>query len=235
LYKAKDEVNNGHLILRPHGGPQAAERKTFKVLFQFLLNRGYSIFAPNFRGSVGYGLEFTKMVEGDWGGGPRLDVIEGLEWLVKNGYADREKIFVMGANYGGYMALLLAGRHPEYFKACIDFYGPSNLFSLIESVPDHWKPQMKQWIGDPEKDKEKLIEDSPITYLSNMTKPILVIQGANDPRVVKSESDQIVEALRRKGRHVEYIVLEDEGHGLSKKENEIKVYHKVLDFFDSLI
>jgi len=235
FFRAKEENNNGHVILWPHGGPQSLERKWFRALFQFLVNRGYSIFAPNFRGSSNYGLKFMKMVEGDWGHGPRLDNITGLNWLIENGYADRDKIFLMGGSYGGYMALLLHGRHADYFKAVVDIFGPSNLFSFIESVPDFWKPYMTQWVGDPVKDKEKLTEDSPITYLDGMTKPMLVIQGANDPRVVKAESDQIVEALRSKGREVEYIVLEDEGHGFSKKENEIKVYRKILEFFDRFV
>jgi dipeptidyl aminopeptidase/acylaminoacyl peptidase len=235
FFRGKEENSNGHVILWPHGGPQAAERASFRSLFQFLVHRGYSIFAPNFRGSSGYGLSYMKMVEGDWGYGPRLDNVEGLEWLIKNGYADREKLLLMGGSYGGYMALLLHGRHPEYFKAVVDIFGPSDLFSFIESVPEHWKPVMNQWVGDPVKDKEKLIEYSPITYLDAMTKPMLVIQGAKDPRVVKAESDQIVAALQEKGREVEYMVLDDEGHGFSKKDNEIKVYRKVLEFFDSFI
>ncbi|MEW9501093.1 S9 family peptidase [Jeotgalibacillus marinus] len=235
LFKAKEENSNGHVILWPHGGPQYAERATFRSLFQFLVHRGYSIFAPNFRGSTGYGLAFTKMVEGDWGHGPRLDNIEGLEYLIQQGYADREKILLMGGSYGGYMALLLHGRHPEYFKAVVDIFGPCNLFSFIESVPEHWKPVMKQWVGDPVEDKGKLTEDSPIEYLDTMTKPMLVIQGAKDPRVVQAESDQIVQALKDKGREVDYLVLEDEGHGFSKKENEINVYRKVLAFFDQYI
>ncbi|MDF0727992.1 S9 family peptidase [Cytobacillus sp. S13-E01] len=235
FFKAKEDVSNGHVILWPHGGPQAAERKSFRALFQFLVNRGYSLFAPNFRGSSGYGLSFMKMVEGDWGHGPRLDNIEGLEWLFKNGYADREKILLMGGSFGGYMALLLHGRHAEYFKAVVDIFGPSDLFSFIDSVPEHWKPAMNQWVGDPVKDKEKLIEYSPITYLDHMVKPMLVIQGANDPRVVKAESDKIVEALQDKGVNVEYLVLEDEGHGFSKKENEIKVNRTILEFFDRFI
>lgn len=232
FFRAKNENNNGHVILWPHGGPQSLERKWFRSIFQFLLNRGYSIFAPNFRGSSNYGLKFMKMVEGDWGHGPRLDNIEGLEWLIKNGYAERDKILLFGGSYGGYMSLLLHGRHAEYFKAVVELFGPSNLFSFIESVPNFWKPFMEQWVGDPVKDKERLIADSPITYLDGMTKPMLVIQGANDPRVVKAESDQVVEALREKGRDVEYIVLPDEGHGFSKKENEVKVYAKILEFFD---
>ncbi|GEL76414.1 S9 family peptidase [Tenuibacillus multivorans] len=234
-FRAKPENDNGYVILWPHGGPQAAERSTFRALFQFLIYQGYSLFTPNFRGSTGYGLTFTKMVEGDWGYGPRLDNVEGLEWLIKNGYADRDKILLMGGSYGGYMALLLHGRHSEYFKAVVDIFGVSNLFSFVDSVPEHWKPIMKQWLGDPEKDKEKFEEDTPITYLDSMTKPMLVIQGAQDPRVVKAESDQVVEALQKQGTEVDYLVLDDEGHGFSKKENEIKVYKKVLEFFEQYV
>ncbi|WAA08766.1 S9 family peptidase [Fervidibacillus albus] len=235
FFKAKPENSNEHVILWPHGGPQSLERKWFRSLFQFLVNRGYSIFAPNFRGSSNYGLSFMKMVERNWGHGPRLDNVAGLQYLIENGYAKRDKILLMGGSYGGYMALLLHGRHAEYFKAVVDIFGVSNLFSFIESVPEFWKPFMDQWVGHPEKDKDLLTEYSPITYLDGMTKPMLVIQGANDPRVVKAESDQIVEALRKKGRKVDYLVLEDEGHGFSKKENEIKVYRKILQFFDEFI
>lgn len=235
LFKAKEEYSNGHVILWPHGGPQSLERKWFRSMFQFLLNRGYSIFAPNFRGSSNYGLKFMKLVEGDWGHGPRLDNLEGLEWLIKEGYVDRDKILLLGGSYGGYMSLLLHGRHAEYFKAVVDIFGPSNLFSFVDSVPEFWKSFMIQWVGDPVKDKAKFIEDSPITYLDGMTKPMLVIQGANDPRVVQKESDQIVAALKEKGRDVEYIVLPDEGHGFSKKQNEIYVYGKMLEFLDRFI
>jgi dipeptidyl aminopeptidase/acylaminoacyl peptidase len=235
FFRAKKENDNGHVILWPHGGPQVAERASFRSLFQFLIHRGYSIFAPNFRGSSGYGLAFKRMVEGDWGNGPRLDHIHGLEWLIQQGYADRDKIFLMGGSYGGYMALLLHGRHSDYFKAVVDIFGPSNLFSFVNSVPEHWKPATKQLVGDPELDYEKVKAASPHTYIDSMTKPMLVIQGAQDPRVVKEESDQIVEALREKGRDVDYLVLEDEGHGFSKKENEMAVYRKVLRFFDQFI
>jgi dipeptidyl aminopeptidase/acylaminoacyl peptidase len=234
-FRAKPEVNNEHLILWPHGGPQASERKMFRSLFQFLLNQGYSILAPNFRGSAGYGLSFMKLVEGDWGHGPRLDNLKALDYAIDQGWADRDKILLMGGSYGGYMALLLHGRHADYFKAVVDIFGVSNLFTFVESVPEHWKPVMKQWIGDPLADKERFTKDSPITYLDQMTKPMLVIQGANDPRVVKEESDQIVEALRNNGVEVEYLVLEDEGHGFSKKENEMEVYRKVLDFFERYV
>ena len=232
LFRAEESVANGYTLFWPHGGPQAAEMKFFRALFQVALSRGYNVFTPNFRGSTGYGSEFTKMVEGDWGHGPRLDNIAGVEWLESEGIADSEHLFLIGGSYGGYMALLLHGRHSEKFKAVVDIFGVSNLFTFVESVPDHWKPIMKQWVGDPVEDKEKFIEDSPITYLDTMTKPMLIIQGVKDPRVVKEESDQIVEKLQALDRDVEYLVLEDEGHGFSKKENEIKVYTRVFDFLE---
>ncbi|WJY26337.1 alpha/beta fold hydrolase [Sporosarcina trichiuri] len=233
LFRAKPENDNGHTIFWPHGGPQAAERKNFRAMFQSFLNRGYSVFAPNFRGSTGYGSEFVKLVEQDWGHGPRLDCVAGVEWLVANKITEPEKLFLVGGSYGGYMALLLHGRHPELFRAVIDIFGPSDLFTFVESVPPHWKPIMERWLGDPERDKERFIKDSPVTYLDGMTKPMLVIQGAKDPRVVKKESDQIVQKLRDKGREVEYLVLDDEGHGFSKKENEIKVIQTMLEFLEA--
>ncbi|MFJ7936051.1 S9 family peptidase [Sporosarcina sp. NPDC096371] len=232
LFKAKPENDNGYTIFWPHGGPQSAERKMFRSMFQCFTNRGYTIFAPNFRGSTGYGSAFTKLVEQDWGEGPRLDCVAGIEWLFEKGITERDKLFLVGGSYGGYMALLLHGRHPDYFKAVIDVFGPSDLFTFVNSVPPHWKPIMERWLGDPERDRKRFITDSPVTYLDGMVKPMLVIQGAKDPRVVKEESDQIVAKLQEKGRDVEYLVLEDEGHGFSKKENEIKVYSMMLDFLE---
>ncbi|GAA0414336.1 hypothetical protein GCM10008934_01410 [Virgibacillus salarius] len=232
LFKAHPEYDNGHTIFWPHGGPQASERKMFRSMFQCFLNRGYSIFAPNFRGSTGYGASFVKMVEQDWGEGPRLDCVAGVEWLFNNKISTREKLFLVGGSYGGYMALLLHGRHSEYFKAVVDIFGPSDLFTFVNSVPPHWKPLMERWLGDPIRDEERFTKDSPVTYLDGMTKPMLVIQGAKDPRVVKEESDQIVAKLKKQGRDVEYLVLEDEGHGFAKKENEINVYKRMLDFLD---
>lgn len=232
LFRADASVANGYTLFWPHGGPQAAEMKSYRAMFQVFLSRGYNVFTPNFRGSTGYGSEFTKMVEGDWGHGPRLDNVAGVEWLEREGIADSDHLFLIGGSYGGYMALLLHGRHGDMFKAVVDIFGVSNLFTFVESVPDHWKPMMKQWVGDPVADKAKFEEDSPITYLDTMEKPMLIIQGVKDPRVVKAESDQIVEKLESLGRDVEYVVLEDEGHGFSKKENEILVYTKILEFFE---
>jgi dipeptidyl aminopeptidase/acylaminoacyl peptidase len=232
LYKAKEDVSTGYTIFMPHGGPQWADRKDFDAMCQYMVSIGCTVFMPNFRGSTCYGTVFEKMVEGDWGEGPRLDCVAGIEWLMEQGITERGKLFVIGGSYGGYMTLLLTGRHPEYFCGAVDIVGPSDLFSFINSVPEDWKPTMERWIGHPERDKEKLIADSPITYLDNMVVPLLIIQGANDPRVVKAESDQMYEALKNKGRDVEYMVLEDEGHGFSKKENEIAVYRRVTEFIE---
>lgn len=231
-FAARPENANGYTIVWPHGGPQAAERKMFRPFFQFALARGYNIWAPNFRGSTGYGAAFMKMVNRDWGDGPRRDMMASVDWLVASGRAQADKLFVVGGSYGGYMTLLLHGRHGDRFRAFVDLFGPSNLFTFVNSVPEFWKPMMREWLGDPEEDRERLTQDSPITYLSQMTKPMLVVQGANDPRVVKAESDQIVEALRQRGVAVEYVVFDDEGHGFMKKENEITAYRQVVEFLD---
>lgn len=230
LYRPNPETANGYTVFWPHGGPQAAERKQFRAMFQYIIAQGYHIFCPNFRGSSGYGSSFVKMVEQDWGEGPRKDCLAGMDWLFEQGISSPEKLFVMGGSYGGYMTLLLAGRNPEYFRAAIDIVGVSNLFTFYNSVPEHWKPMMELWIGNPERDKERFIKDSPITYLDHMVNPMMIIQGANDPRVVKEESDQIVEALQAQGRDIEYLVFDDEGHGITKKENEKVAYDRIVEF-----
>jgi dipeptidyl aminopeptidase/acylaminoacyl peptidase len=224
------QLDNGHTILWPHGGPQHAVRKTFTPLFQYLCSQGFRVFAPNFRGSTGYGESFMNLVNKDWGGGPRLDIIAGMEWLDQQGKSSTEQWFCIGGSYGGYMALLLHGRHADRFKGFVDIFGPSNLFTTIETAPEHWKAADRELIGDVELDREKLIEDSPMTYIDQMTKPMLVIQGANDPRVVKLESDVIVAAMNERAQDVQYLVLEDEGHGFSKTENALKVYKLMVDF-----
>ncbi|WP_246945273.1 S9 family peptidase [Bacillus pinisoli] len=229
------EIDNGHTILWPHGGPQWAVRKTFSPLFQYLVTQGFRVFSPNFRGSTGYGESFMKLVNKDWGGGPRLDIVAGMEWLNQQGKSSEDKWFCIGGSYGGYMTLLLHGRHADLFKGFVDIFGPSNLFTTIETAPEHWKAADRELIGDAVEDREKLIEDSPMTYIDQMTKPMLVIQGANDPRVVKVESDVIVEAMKQRGQDVEYLILEDEGHGFSKTENALKVYSLMVNFIKKYI
>src|SRR5699024_9191219 len=151
--------DNGYTIFWPHGGPQAAERKSFRSMFQAFLNRGYTIFAPNFRGCSGYGTSFIKLVEQDWGYGPRLDCGGEGERLVNNGMSVRDNLFLVRGSLGGYMTLCIHARHPEYFRAVVDIFGPSNLFTFVNSVPDHWNPIMKRWVGDPQRDRQRFIND----------------------------------------------------------------------------
>ncbi|MFS0864295.1 S9 family peptidase [Fredinandcohnia sp. 179-A 10B2 NHS] len=236
FFKAKPENQNGYTIVYPHGGPQFAEiKKRYDSLFQYFVNLGYNLFCPNFRGTPHYGTSFMRKIERDWGGGPRLDILSGIEWAIEEGKIEKGKVIVFGASYGGYMSLLLAGRHPDYFQACIDLFGPSNLFTLVNDTPEHWRARMDSWIGNPVRDREKLIEDSPLTYTDNWRVPLLVIQGANDPRVKRSESEQIVNALRAKNIEVEYMVFEDEGHGFSKKKNELLAIEKIEHFLKAFI
>lgn len=234
-YKAKKENSNEHIIIYSHGGPQYNEQIQYNGFFQYLLQLGFSIFAPNFRGTPNYGTTFLKMIEGDWGGAPRLDILAGVEMLVEHKKVDPDKLLLFGASYGGYMSLLLFGRHQEKFKACVDICGPTNLFTLIETCPNHWLNRMDSWIGNPIRDRERLIEHSPITYVDHITKPLLIIQGANDPRVKQSESEQIVNALRSKGNEVDYLLFPDEGHGFNKKENELSAFKHVTAFLTSLL
>jgi dipeptidyl aminopeptidase/acylaminoacyl peptidase len=235
FYRAKAANSNGYTIVYPHGGPQYNEQIDYFGYFQYLLHSGFNIFAPNFRGTPNYGRSFLQMIEGDWGGGPRMDVLFGIDHLVELRKVEADKVILFGASYGGYLSLLLFGRHPERFRACIDICGPANLFTFIESCPDHWKARMDSWIGNPVKDRDRLVEHSPITYVDQISNPLLVIQGANDPRVKKSESDQMVAALRNKGIPVEYIVFEDEGHGFSKKENERLAYEAISQFLGKIV
>ncbi|MCY0885670.1 MAG: S9 family peptidase [Firmicutes bacterium] len=219
---------NGYTILWPHGGPQAAERRQYRPFFQYALRRGYHLFAPNFRGSTGYGTAFAKLVERAWNRGPREDILAGLDYLEAQGRVTPGRVFVVGGSYGGYMTLLLHAFHGDRFAGFVDLFGPSDLITFAAAVPEFWKPMMREWLGDPEADRDRLAADSPIRYVDRMRKPMLVIQGANDPRVVRAESDRLVEALRAQGVAVEYLVFEDEGHGFTKKENEIRAYRAIL-------
>ncbi|PFA63127.1 S9 family peptidase [Bacillus sp. AFS015802] len=225
---------NGYTILWPHGGPQQTERMKYRPLFQYLVHSGYTLFAPNFRGSKRYGASFEKMVERNWGDGPRHDCVAGMEWLIRKGLAEKGKIVAMGGSYGGYMSLLLAGRHPEYFSGIIDIFGISNLLTFLEKSPATWKPLMDQMVGNPERDYDKLVRDSPITYVDNMKSPMFIVHGKNDPRVKIEESESMVEQLTRRGIAVEFLVFDDEGHEFSKKRNEMQAYKGILRFLDKL-
>jgi pimeloyl-ACP methyl ester carboxylesterase len=224
------------LVYYIHGGPQGQERPNFAwfsmPLIQFLTLNGFAVFVPNVRGSTGYGQRYMKYVDKDWGGDDRLDHIHAMtRVLPQDSRVDVSRTGVMGRSYGGYMTLTLAARHPELWKGAIDMFGPYNLLSFVDRIPETWKPYFKIVLGDPETDRDFLLERSPYTYMDAIECPLFVIQGKNDPRVVEQESRDVVESLRSAGKNVEYLVFENEGHDVIKYENKVRCYTAINDFF----
>jgi dienelactone hydrolase len=221
-----------------HGGPQGQERPDFAwfsmPLIQFLTLRGFAVFVPNVRGSTGYGLSYTKYVDRDWGGLDRLDHVHAMtKVLPKDKRLDAKRAAVVGRSYGGYMTLTLAGRHPELWAASCDMFGPYDLLTFSERIPETWKPYFKIALGDPAKPSEKafLVERSPKTWLHELKAPMLVVQGRNDPRVAAAESEDLVRELKAKGKDMELLVFENEGHDVLKYENRVRCYDAIADFF----
>ncbi|HYG60746.1 MAG TPA: S9 family peptidase, partial [Symbiobacteriaceae bacterium] len=221
LYKPRDLAAGARIpaVLVLHGGPEGQEQPDYGPQYQYLLDQGIAVLAPNIRGSTGYGKTYQRLILRDWGGGDLKDLEACAQYLRSLPWVDPERIAVMGGSYGGFATLQAVTRLPEYWACGVDFCGPSNLVTLTRSVPPTWRAMLKDWVGDPEEDREMLVERSPITYVDNVRCPLLVLQGAMDPRVVKAESDQMVERLRDRGIPVEYLVFEDEGHGLTKRHN----------------
>lgn len=226
------------LVYYLHGGPQGQERPDFSwfsmPLIQFLTLNGFAVFVPNVRGSTGYGLNFTKHVDRDWGGKDRLDHVYAMEnVLPKDDRVDVNRAGVVGRSYGGYMTLTLAGRHPNLWSAAVDMFGPYDLVTFLERIPPTWKPYFNVALGNPENpdDLEFLKERSPKTRIENITFPLLVIQGRNDPRVVAEESEDLVQHLQDIGKDVELLLFENEGHGVEKYENKVTCYNAITDFF----
>ncbi|MDQ3194393.1 MAG: prolyl oligopeptidase family serine peptidase, partial [Bacteroidota bacterium] len=226
---------NNPAIVWPHGGPEHQEMHNFSKYVQVMVNAGYIVIAPNFRGSTGYGKTFQKMIYKDWGGAEFKDVLGSVGYLKDSGYVNEKKIGVVGGSFGGFMTMTCITKSPELWKCAIDIFGPANLFTFINSVPEHWKNGVAQLIGDAEKDKDMLMERSPINFVENINCPLLVVQGKHDPRVVEDESLQIVNKLKEKNKPVEYILLEDEGHGYSKVANQIRVFESKLKFLDKYL
>ena len=226
------------LVYYIHGGPQSQERPDFSwfsmPLIQFLTLRGFAVFAPNVRGSTGYGLNYTRQVDRDWGGQDRLDHVHAMtKILPKDKRLDLKRAAVVGRSYGGYMTLTLAGRHPDLWAASCDMFGPYDLVTFSERIPETWKPYYKIALGDPDtvEGRSFLAERSPKTYLENLACPMLVIQGRNDPRVVAKESEDLVADLKKKGKQIELLVFEDEGHDVLKYANRVTCYNAIADFF----
>jgi pimeloyl-ACP methyl ester carboxylesterase len=223
------------VIFYVHGGPQSQERPDFTwfsmPLIQFFTLHGLAVFVPNVRGSSGYGLKYMKRVDHDWGGQDRLDHVAAFEHLREDARLDLDRAGVMGRSYGGFMTLTLAGRHPGLWKAACDMFGPYNLFTFMERLPETWKTYMYMAVGHPEKEREFLVERSPSTYLKDLNCPLLVIQGHNDPRVVEAESRDLVEQLRAEGKTIEFLVFANEGHDVLKFENKVHCYNEITRFF----
>jgi dipeptidyl aminopeptidase/acylaminoacyl peptidase len=240
-YKAKDGLTiHGYLtkpvgvahkdlptVLLVHGGPWARDNWGYNPLVQFLANRGYAVLQINYRGSTGYGKAFVNAGNREWAGKMHQDLIDGVDWLVKQGVADPKRVAIAGGSYGGYATLVGLTFTPDVFACGVDIVGPSSIVTLLKTIPPYWAPLKSLWtkrVGDLEKEEEFLKERSPLYKVNYINKPLLIGQGANDPRVKLAESDQIVEAMRKNGKPVEYVVYPDEGHGFQRPENRLHFF-----------
>ncbi|OJX10913.1 MAG: hypothetical protein BGO77_05215 [Caedibacter sp. 37-49] len=218
------------LVLLVHGGPSARDYWGYEPIPQWLANRGYAVLSVNYRGSTGFGKDFLNAGNGEWGAKMHEDLLDAVQWAIDQKIADPQKVAIMGGSYGGYAALIGLTFTPDVFACGIDIVGPSNLLTLVESIPPYWKPFLtafKVTIGadfDTAEGKEFLKKRSPIYYVDKIRKPLLICQGANDPRVKQAESDQIVKEMEERNIPVTYILYPDEGHGLTRPENRLSFF-----------
>jgi dipeptidyl aminopeptidase/acylaminoacyl peptidase len=220
-------------VLLVHGGPWGRDTWGYRPDVQWLANRGYAVLQVNFRGSTGYGKKFLHAADREWAGTMHHDLIDGVQWLIEQGIADPNRVAIMGGSYGGYATLVGLTFTPEVFAAGVDIVGPSNLVTLIRSIPPYWTPikaVFARRIGDIETEEEFLKSRSPLFFADRIQRPLLIGQGANDPRVKQAESEQIVEAMRKAGKPVEYIVYTDEGHGFARPENRLHFFARAEEF-----
>ncbi|MCC7040073.1 MAG: S9 family peptidase [Burkholderiales bacterium] len=246
-YKARDGLTiHGYLtlprgvaardlpvVVNVHGGPWARDVWGFNPEIQFLANRGYAVLQVNFRGSTGYGRAFWEASFREWGRKMQDDVTDGVRWLIGEGIADAKRVAIYGGSYGGYATLAGLAFTPDVYAAGIDYVGVSNLLTFMKAIPPYWKPMLamlQEMVGDMEGDEAMLRAASPVFHADRITAPLLIAQGANDPRVVKAESDQMVAAMRARGVEVEYLVKDDEGHGFRNEENRFEFYEAMERF-----
>ena len=221
------------VVVNPHGGPWARDVWGFNPEVQFLANRGYAVLQMNFRGSTSYGRSFWEASFKQWGQAMQNDISDGVRYLVAEGIADQNRIAIYGASYGGYATLAGVTLTPDLYNCAIDYVGVSNLFTFMETIPPYWVPYRKmlyEMVGDPVKDKEMLSKYSPALHADQIKTPLFIAQGANDPRVKQSESDQMVEALKARGVDVEYMLKKNEGHGFHNEENRFEFYEAMEKF-----
>ena len=226
-------ARNLPVVVNPHGGPWFRDSWGYNSEVQFLANRGYAVLQVNFRGSTGYGRKFWEASFKQWGKAMQDDITDGVKWLIKEGIADPKRVGIYGGSYGGYATLAGLTFTPDLYAAGVDYVGVSNIFTFIKAFPPYWKPYLEmvyEMVGHPEKDKDLLTAASPVFHSKNIKVPLLIAQGANDPRVNKAESDQMVEALKARGIEVPYIVKANEGHGFSNEENRFEFYRAMEEF-----
>lgn len=221
------ERENLPVVLNVHGGPWARDFWGYNPEAQWFANRGYACLQVNYRGSTGYGKEFLNAGNREWGAKMHDDLVDAVRWAVDEGVADPERVAIYGGSYGGYAALVGATFTPDLFRCAVDVVGPSSLVTLINSVPPYWKPLIAifhERVGNPDTEREFLESRSPLFRVDRIRIPMLIAQGANDPRVKQAESEQVVAAMREKGIDHEYLLFEDEGHGFARPENRLRFY-----------
>ena len=219
--------SNLPMVLNVHGGPWHRDTWGYDAEAQWLANRGYACLQVNFRGSTGYGKHFLNAGDREWGGKMHEDLVDAVQWAVQQGLADPKRIAIYGGSYGGYASLVGATFTPDLFRCAVSIVGPSNLITFIKTIPPYWSSflaVMHKRLGNPDTDADFLISRSPLHKVDQIRIPMLIAQGANDPRVKQAESEQIVQAMQSRGIPHEYLLFPDEGHGFVKPENRLKFY-----------
>jgi dipeptidyl aminopeptidase/acylaminoacyl peptidase len=232
------EAKNLPTVLLVHGGPWARDTWGYSPTVQWLANRGYAVLQVNFRGSTGYGKAFLNAGNREWAAKMHDDLIDAVNWIVDQGIADRNKVAIMGGSYGGYATLVGLAFTPEVFAAGVDIVGPSNLVTLMQSIPPYWAPMKAMFahrLGDLDTEEEFLKARSPLFFIDRIQKPLLIGQGANDPRVKQAESEQIVEAMQKANKPVEYALYTDEGHGFARPENRLHFFAIAEEFLSKYL
>lgn len=229
------EAKNLPVVVNPHGGPWARDVWGFNPEIQFLANRGYAILQMNFRGSTGYGRQFMEASYKQWGLSMQDDITDGVNWLIDQGIADPERVAIYGGSYGGYATLAGITKTPDLYACAIDYVGVSNLFTFMQTIPPYWelyREMLYEMVGNPnnEADSIQMRATSPVFHVDKIKVPLLIAQGAKDPRVNQDESDQMVEALKKRGITVEYLLKENEGHGFRNEENRFEFYRAMERF-----
>jgi len=226
------------IVVNPHGGPWARDAWFYNPEVQFLANRGYGVLQMNFRGSTGYGTKFWEASCKEWGKKMQDDITDGVEYLIKEGIADPERIAIYGASYGGYATLAGVTFTPNLYTCAIDYVGVANLFTFMNTIPPYWKPYLDQFyemVGDPVKDSMLLAEGSPVLHVDKIKVPLFIVAGTNDPRVSIAESEQMRDALKGRGIEVEYLVKDNEGHGFLNQENRYDFYGAMEKFLEKYL